>query len=63
VDAVGLTGTNLLDPQTLERSPSVPFKQLLEAVALGVSDEANAFLPGRPLIRLEKHLAAASRPR
>jgi type I restriction enzyme R subunit len=56
VDAVGLTEQELMDPQTLERKPSVPFKQLLEAVALGVSDEATlSSLAGR-LIRLEKHL-------
>ncbi len=56
VDAVGLTEQELMDPQTLERKPSASFKQLLEAVALGVSDEATlSSLAGR-LIRLEKHL-------
>jgi type I restriction enzyme R subunit len=56
VDAVGLTEQELLDPQTLERKPSATFKQLLEAIALGVSDEATlSSLAGR-LIRLEKHL-------
>jgi type I restriction enzyme R subunit len=56
VDAVGLTEQELMDPQTLERKPSATFKQLLEAVALGVSDEATlSSLAGR-LIRLEKHL-------
>jgi type I restriction enzyme R subunit len=56
VDAVGLTEQELMDPQTLERKPSATFKQLLESVALGVSDEATlSSLAGR-LIRLEKHL-------
>jgi len=56
IDAVGLTEQELMDPQTLERKPSATFKQLLEAVALGVSDEATlSSLAGR-LIRLEKHL-------
>jgi type I restriction enzyme R subunit len=56
VDAVGLTEQELMDPQTLERKPSASFKQLLESVALGVSDEATlSSLAGR-LIRLEKHL-------
>ena len=56
VDAVGLTEQELMDPQTLERKPSATFKQLLEAVAVGVSDEATlSSLAGR-LIRLDKHL-------
>jgi len=56
VDAVGLTEQELMDPQTLERKPSASFKQLLESVALGVSDEETlSSLAGR-LIRLEKHL-------
>ncbi|MFA5872807.1 MAG: DEAD/DEAH box helicase family protein [Anaerolineales bacterium] len=56
VDAVGLTEQELMDPQTLERKPSASFKQLLESVALGVSDEATlSSLAGR-LIRLEKRL-------
>jgi type I restriction enzyme R subunit len=56
VDAVGLTEQELMDPQTLERKPSVSFKQLLESVAFGVSDgETLSSLAGR-LIRLEKHL-------
>jgi type I restriction enzyme R subunit len=56
VDAVGLTEQELMDPQTLERKPSASFKQLLEAVALGVSDEETlSSLAGR-LIRLEKRL-------
>jgi type I restriction enzyme R subunit len=53
---VGLTEQELMDPQTLERKPSATFKQLLEAVALGVSDEETlSSLAGR-LIRLEKRL-------
>ncbi len=56
VDAVGLTEQELMDPQTLERKPSMTFKQLLDSVALGVSDEATlSSLAGR-LIRLEKRL-------
>ena len=48
VDAVGLTEQELMDPQTLERKPSATFKQLLEAVALGVTDEATlSSLAGR----------------
>jgi type I restriction enzyme R subunit len=56
VDAVGLTEQELMDPQTLERKPSATFKQLLEAAALGVSDEETlSSLAGR-LLRLEKRL-------
>jgi type I restriction enzyme R subunit len=56
VDAVGLTEQELMDPQTLERKPLASFKQLLESVALGVSDgETLSSLAGR-LIRLEKRL-------
>ena len=56
VDTVGMTEQELMDPQTLERKPSATFKQLLESVALGVSDgETLSSLAGR-LIRLEKRL-------
>jgi type I restriction enzyme R subunit len=38
IDAVGIVDHQLTDPQTLERKRSHSFKQLLEAVAMGVTD-------------------------
>ena len=54
VDAVGLTERNKTDSRPLDRKPTVPFENLLNAVALGNREpEALESLAGR-LLRLEK---------
>jgi type I restriction enzyme, R subunit len=56
VDAVGATKSKKTDSRPLERKPSVPLKDLLQAVAIGAQDEdLFTSLAGR-LIRLEKKL-------
>ena len=59
IDAVGIVESELADPQTLERKRSVSLKQLLESVAVGVTDEDTlSSLAGR-LVRLAKSLGTA----
>ncbi len=56
IDAVGIVESELADPQTLERKRSASLKQLLESVAVGVTDEDTlSSLAGR-LVRLAKSL-------
>jgi len=59
IDAVGIVESELADPQTLERKRSASLKQLLESVAVGVTDEDTlSSLAGR-LARLAKSLGTA----
>lgn len=59
IDAVGVVDLPKVDTQTLERKRSVPFPKLLEAVALGVSDDDTlTSLAGR-LARLESLLTGS----
>jgi type I restriction enzyme R subunit len=59
IDAVGIVDQELSDPQTLERKRTQSFKQLLESVAMGVTDaDTLSSLAGR-LSRLGKRLGAA----
>jgi type I restriction enzyme R subunit len=59
IDAVGIVESELADPQTLERKRSASLKQLLESVAVGVTDEDTlSSLAGR-LVRLAKSLGTA----
>ncbi|MBA3947855.1 MAG: DEAD/DEAH box helicase family protein [Herpetosiphonaceae bacterium] len=59
VDAVGVVEQVKVDTQSLERKRSVPFAKLLEAIALGASDDDTlSSLAGR-LARLEQNLAPA----
>ena len=63
IDAVGIVESELADPQTLERKRSALLKQLLEAVAAGVTDEDTlSSLAGR-LVRLAKVWGRQSRLR
>ena len=56
IDAVGIVESELADPQTLERKRSASLKQLLEAVAMGVTDaDTLSSLAGR-FSRLAKNL-------
>jgi len=59
IDAVGIVDQELSDPQTLERKRTQSFKQLLESVAMGVTDaDTLSSLAGR-LSRLAKRLGTA----
>jgi type I restriction enzyme R subunit len=61
VDAVGVVEQEHVETGTLERKRSVPFKQLLEAVAVGQRDaDTLSSLAGR-LARLETRLTEAER--
>jgi type I restriction enzyme R subunit len=56
VDTVGISEHPLIDPEPMERKRHVPFKALLEQVALGLRDEdALSSLAGR-LARLQRKL-------
>lgn len=56
IDAVGATKSKKTDSRPLERKPSVPLKDLLGAVAMGVQDEDLFTSLANRLIRLEKQL-------
>ena len=59
IDAVGIVDSELADPQTLERKRTQSIKQLLELVAMGVTDaDTLSSLAGR-LSRLAKRLGTA----
>ena len=56
VDAVGATKSKKTDSRPLERKRSVPMKDLLGAVTMGVADEDLFLSLANRLIRLEKQL-------
>lgn len=56
VDAVGATKSKKTDSRPLERKPSVPMKDLLGAVTMGVADEDLFLSLANRLIRLEKQI-------
>lgn len=56
VDAVGATKSKKTDSRPLERQPTVPMKDLLGAVTMGVADEDLFLSLANRLIRLEKQL-------
>ena len=56
VDAVGATKSKKTDSRPLERKPTVPLKDLLGAVKMGVSDEDLFLSLANRLIRLEKQI-------
>lgn len=56
VDAVGATKSKKTDSRPLERKPSIPLKDLLGAVAMGVADEDLFLSLANRLIRLEKQV-------
>ena len=63
VDAVGIVDQEKIDTQSLERKRSHSLRQLLEAAALGVSDDDTlSSLAGR-LIRLDRRLSDLDRGR
>jgi len=56
VDAVGATKSKKTDSRPLERKPTVPLKDLLGAVSMGVADEDLFLSLSNRLIRLEKQI-------
>jgi type I restriction enzyme R subunit len=63
IDAVGVVELPKIDTQTLERKRSTPFPKLLEAVAMGITDDDTlSSLAGR-LARLEPMLSAGDEGR
>ena len=56
VDAVGATKSKKTDSRPLERKPTVPLRDLLNAVAMGAQDEDLFTSLANRLIRLEKQL-------
>ena len=57
VDAVGATKSKKTDSRPLERKPTVPLKDLLGAVTMGVEEEDLFLSLANRLIRLEKQLS------
>jgi type I restriction enzyme R subunit len=56
VDAVGATKSKKTDSRPLERKPTVPLKDLLGAITMGVEDEDLFLSLANRLIRLEKQI-------
>lgn len=56
VDAIGATKSKKTDSRPLERKPSIPLKDLLDAVTMGVQDEDLFLSLANRLIRLEKQI-------
>lgn len=56
VDAVGATKSKKTDSRPLERKPTVPMKDLLGAITMGVADEDLFLSLANRLIRLEKQI-------
>ena len=63
VDAVGATKSKKTDSRPLERQKSVPMKDLLGAVTMGVADEDLFLSLANRLIRLEKQLSEPEKQR
>lgn len=61
VDAVGATKSKKTDSRPLERKPSVPLKDLLGAITMGVQDEDLFLSLANRLIRLEKQITEKER--
>ena len=56
VDAIGATKSKKTDSRPLERKPNIPFKDLLGAVSMGITDEDLFLSLANRLIRLEKQI-------
>lgn len=56
VDAIGATKSKKTDSRPLERQPTIPMKDLLGAVTMGVADEDLFLSLANRLIRLEKQI-------
>lgn len=56
VDAIGVTKSKKTDSRPLERKPSIPMKDLLDAISMGVTDEDLFLSLANRLIRLEQQI-------
>ena len=63
VDAVGVTQTKKTDSRPLERKPTVPLKDLLGAVTMGVAEEDLFVSLANRLIRLNKEVTEKEKER
>lgn len=63
VDAVGATKSKKTDSRPLERKPSVPMKDLLGAVSVGVNEEDLFLSLANRLIRMEKQITDKEKDR
>ncbi len=63
VDAVGATKSKKTDSRPLERKPSVPMKDLMSAVAMGIPGEDLFLSLANRLIRLEKQISDKEKDR
>lgn len=63
VDAIGVTKSKKTDSRPLERQPSVPMKDLLGAVTMGVAEEDLFMSLANRLIRLEKQITDKEKER
>ncbi|KAB7624237.1 DEAD/DEAH box helicase [Alkalilimnicola sp. S0819] len=63
VDAVGVTESEKMDTGSLERKPSEPMKNLMQAVAMGVRDEATLSTLAARLSRFAKRLSREEQTR
>ena len=63
VDAIGATKSKKTDSRPLERQPTVPMKDLLQAVAMKVADEDLFLSLSNRLIRLEKQITENEKDR
>lgn len=60
VDAVGVTEQDRTDSRPLDRKPSVPLKQILQVVGMGVIDPDLASTLAARLLRLEQEVSPAA---
>lgn len=56
VDAIGATKSKKTDSRPLERKPTIPMKDLLGAITMGIADEDLFLSLANRLIRLEKQI-------
>lgn len=63
IDAVGVSAGLKTESRPLEKKPSVPLKDLLEALAVGAQDEELFTTVAGRLARLDKHLTPDERSR
>lgn len=61
VDAVGVTESDLMDTQPLERRPTVPLEKLLRQISYGVRDPEVASSVASRLVRIDRDLPAEER--
>ena len=61
VDAIGATKSKKTDSRPLERKPTIPLKDLLGAVSMGIADEDLFLSLANRLIRLEKQITEKER--